>query len=191
MKADVQNRHAPAIRLRLVGGYEEAIMRNLGILTILLLLSGVFEQARAEDASSPESLKVASELVSITSPDMMQQLTTGLTTAFWPLVQQQASAGKIDDATVAKLRGEFERLQLAFATDALKDAPAIYARHFTVAELRQLIAFYRTPIGAKVLHEMPQVTTEFAALTLPRLPELQQHSREAFAGILREHGYLK
>jgi uncharacterized protein len=166
-------------------------MRTLGFLTILLLLSGACEQARAEDAASPETLKAANELVSITSPDMMEQLTARLTAAFWPLVQQQASTGKIDDATVAKLRGEFERLQLAFATDALKGAPAIYARHFTVAELRQLIAFYRTPIGVKVLHEMPQVTGEFAALTMPRLPELQRQSREAFAGILREHGYLK
>jgi hypothetical protein len=163
----------------------------LGILTILLLLSGACEQARAEDSSSPESLKAANELVSIMSPDMMEQLTAGLTAAFWPLVQQQASAGKIDDATVAKLHGEFERLQLAFATDTLKGASAIYARHFTVAELRQLIAFYRTPIGAKVLHEMPQVMAESAALTLPRLPELQRQTREAFNGILREHGYLK
>ena len=73
----------------------------------------------------------------------------------------------------------------------MKEAPAIYARHFSAAELQELIAFYRTPIGAKSLHEMPQATAEFAALLVPRLPELQRQTREAFNKILREHGYLK
>ncbi len=89
------------------------------------------------------------------------------------------------------MREEFERIQLAFVSDAMKEAPPIYARHFTVAELRELAAFYRTPTGAKALHEMPQVMGDMTALLVPRLQELQRHTSEAFEKILREHGYGK
>jgi hypothetical protein len=39
----------------------------------------------------------------------------------------------------------------------------IYDRHFTVDELRQLLAFYRTPIGRKLLAEQPAITQEAMA----------------------------
>lgn len=36
----------------------------------------------------------------------------------------------------------------------------IYAKYFTVAEIRQLVAFYKSPIGAKTLNTMPQAINE-------------------------------
>jgi uncharacterized protein len=73
----------------------------------------------------------------------------------------------------------------------MKEAPPIYARHFTVDELHQLTAFYRTPTGAKALHEIPQVMGEFTALLVPRLQDVQRQTSEAFTRILKEHGYGK
>lgn len=64
-------------------------------------------------------------------------------------------------------------------------------RHFSIAELRELIGFYRTPTRAKALHELPQVIGEFAAQMAPRLQDVQVQTNEAFNGILRAHGYLK
>jgi hypothetical protein len=37
---------------------------------------------------------------------------------------------------------------------------AIYARHFTVDELKQITAFYRNPVGQKMLEKLPIVTQE-------------------------------
>jgi hypothetical protein len=91
-------------------------------------------QARAEDQSSPEALAAAKELMAVISPDMMKQLAGSISATFWPVVEQKARADKIDDATIAELRAEFERIQVAFASEAMNDAPPIYARHFTVAE---------------------------------------------------------
>jgi len=34
----------------------------------------------------------------------------------------------------------------------IAEGPAIYARHFTAQELREIMAFYRTPTGGKLLH---------------------------------------
>jgi uncharacterized protein len=157
-----------------------------------VVLLGVAEQrASADAAPSPEAVSAASELLAILSPDMRSQLAGQITNAFWPVVEQSARADKIDDATIAELRKEFDRLQLAFLTEAMKEAPTIYARHFSISELKELTAFYRTPTGAKALHEMPQVMGEFTTLVGPRLQDLQRQTMEAFATVLRAHGYAK
>lgn len=36
----------------------------------------------------------------------------------------------------------------------------VYARHFTREEVRELIAFYKTPIGAKTIRELPLIASE-------------------------------
>lgn len=164
-------------------------MQTLRILAVVLLLAGVADRAIADDAPSSEAIQAANELFTVLSGDMMKQLTGQMTTAFWPQVEQRARADKIDDATIGELRGEFERIQLAFVTNAMKEAPPIYARHFTVAELQELTAFYRSPVGVKALHELPQVMGEFAALLVPRMQDLQRQATEGFSKILQAHGY--
>lgn len=148
-------------------------------------------QARAEDTPSPEALAAATELMAVISPDMMKQLASSISATFWPVVEQKARADKIDDATIGELRAAFERIQVTFASEAMKDAPPIYARHFTVDELKELAAFYRTPTGTKALQQIPQVMGELTALLMPRLQDVQRQTGEAFTKILHEHGYGK
>ncbi|MGA8650600.1 MAG: DUF2059 domain-containing protein [Xanthobacteraceae bacterium] len=165
--------------------------RMVRVAALVLFLCGAGMQARAEDSPSPEALAAAQDLMAVISPDMMKQLTSSIAATFWPVVEQKARAEKIDDATIGALRTEFERIQVAFVSAAIKEAPPIYARHFTVAELRELADFYRTPTGAKALHEVPQVMGELTALLVPRLQEMQRQTGEAFSKILNEHGYGK
>jgi len=166
-------------------------MRMLRIFAVVLLLAGASERLRADDAPSPEALQAATDLFAILSPDMTNQLVGQMTSAFWPAIEQKAHADNVDDATIAELRKEFERIQVAFVSDAVKGAPPIYAHHFTVAELSDLTAFYRSPTGAKALHELPQVMGEFAAQMVPRLQDVQRQTNEGFNKILKEHGYIK
>jgi len=165
-------------------------MRILRVLVIALLLVGVSQRSRAEDPS-PEALQAANELFGILSKDMMNQLMAQVTNAFWPAVEQKARAEKIDDATIGDLRKEFDRIQIAFVTEAMKGAPPIYAKHFSAEELRELSAFYRTPAGSKALHELPTVMGEFTAQMVPRLQDVQRDTNEAFTKVLRDHGYIK
>ena len=167
------------------------VMRTMRIVALVLLLCGAGVQARAEDQASPEALAAAKDLMAVISPDMMKQLATSISATFWPAVEQKAKADKIDDATIGELRTEFERIQVAFASDAMKEAPPIYARHFTVDELKELTAFYRTPTGAKALREVPQVMGELTGLLLPRLQDVQRQTAESFTRILQAHGYTK
>jgi len=165
-------------------------MRLLRSFIALVLLVGLSGNA-AEETPSPEALQAASELLSILSGDMTEQLAAMLVNAFWPAIEQRARGQNIDDATLSDLRKEFERVQLGVLAEAMKGAPAIYARHFTASELHDLTAFYRTPTGAKTLVEMPKVTGEFAASLMPHLQDIQQQMGDAFDRTLRAHGYIK
>ena len=95
-------------------------MRIFCLLVALVLATMLGDRARADDTPSPEALQAANQLFTIVSGDMLKQLTGQITGAFWPAVEQSARAEKIDDATIAELRKEFDRVELAFVTDALK-----------------------------------------------------------------------
>ena len=62
----------------------------------------------------------------------------------------------------------------------------IYAKHFTASELEQILAFYRTPIGAKAVRAMPAIASEsmaagqkLAAEILPKLAARLQERLQA------------
>lgn len=54
----------------------------------------------------------------------------------------------------------------------------IYARHFTQEEIQAVVAFYKTPAGAKLAAETPALTTESMQFTQGRMativPAMQQ-----------------
>ncbi|MBI3705535.1 MAG: DUF2059 domain-containing protein, partial [Rhizobiales bacterium] len=69
--------------------------------------------------------------------------------------------------------------------------PAIYARHFTVAEMGELVAFYKTPTGAKALRELPKVTAESFAMIAPRMAPFKHEVAASVEAIMQKHGYKK
>ncbi|HEU5403112.1 MAG TPA: DUF2059 domain-containing protein, partial [Terriglobales bacterium] len=46
------------------------------------------------------------------------------------------------------------------AEDLVESMIPVYSKHFTGEDIRQLIAFYQSPFGQKVLREMPQIIVE-------------------------------
>lgn len=59
----------------------------------------------------------------------------------------------------------------------------LYTRYFTADELKQIAAYYRTPLGAKSLQLMPQVMTESMAIgqrvTMPRIQKAMEQFRKS------------
>jgi hypothetical protein len=50
-------------------------------------------------------------------------------------------------------------------TDEFNDLVAdIYARNFTAAEIREVTAFYHSPVGQKLLEKMPVISQESMAI---------------------------
>jgi uncharacterized protein len=169
-----------------------SISRLGAVLLSLAMTAGAADGVRAQvQPPSPEGLQVANELFSILSKDMLQQLVSQLTAQFWPPVERslRGKYPQINDATIAELRAEFERIQVKNLTLILADAPAIYARHFTVQELREMLAFNRSPTGQKALRVLPQVMGEFTASMVPKLKDMEAQTMDAFNNVLRQRGF--
>ena len=62
------------------------------------------------------------------------------------------------------------------------DLCALYMKHYTAEELQQLSAFYKTPVGKKMVKVNIQMTSEVAALfqkqAEKKMPELQKLLKE-------------
>lgn len=66
----------------------------------------------------------------------------------------------------------------ALIDEMMAEMAPLYARNYTVAELKELAAFYRTPLGRKMMALTPRLTAESMALgqkvVAPRLNGLMQ-----------------
>lgn len=136
---------------------------------------------------SAEALKAANELVTILTQGSLNQDPAKT----WPAVAARLTNPKLDEDTMAALRADYERIQTDRLGAIQKEADAIYASHFTVVELRDLIAFYKTPTGQKALTEMPKVSVEYRRVVQPEMQELQAEIFVDFRKVLRDHGFVK
>ena len=163
------------------------MLRFLGMVLLATCLVG---PARAQDSASPEALQAAKKLAALMTGDTVTQVSHALTTQIWPTIERQF-APKVDSATLAELRSEFERSVTEFSGETMKDAPAVYAKYFSVQELHDMLAFYRSPTGAKALKVMPQVLTDVSTQIQPRMQAFQRTLNERVAAVMQKHGYAK
>jgi hypothetical protein len=143
--------------------------------------------ARADDAS----LAAANELLKVMSPQLIDQLVTQSTASVWPGVARDLSQKKVDAATQAEIRAEFERITRKYVAEEMKDVPNIYAKYFSAAELRQLTAFYQTPAGGKALQVMPNVMGDTMSLMGAKTASMQQEMKTSIEYVLRKHNYQR
>ena len=122
--------------------------------------------------------------------DTVGQMSAAMTAQIWPAIERQLGP-KVDAATLTELRGEFEQSLATFSKAAMADAPAVYARHFTAQELRALLAFYKSPVGAKALQTMPAVMAELGQEMAPRIQAFQAELHAKMEATLKKHGYDK
>jgi hypothetical protein len=72
------------------------------------------------------------------------------------LLQTNPMLSKDLNEVAAKLKADYA----AKSAEPLNDAAKIYARRFTEAELKEVLAFYKTPAGGKVIREEPAIFEE-------------------------------
>ena len=75
--------------------------------------------------------------------------------------QKAAATAKMDaelPAVVATLQGVIN--DPGMIDEIITESVPLYARTYSADELKQIAAFYRTPIGAKMLATMPKLTAE-------------------------------
>jgi hypothetical protein len=155
-----------------------------------VVLAAVAGPLAAQTAPNSDVLAAAEELAAIMNDQPMAQMRAVITAQIWANVEQQL-ASRADAATLKEMRGEFERSVADVTRDMMKDVPAVYARHFTAQELRDMIAFYKSPTGVKSQKEMPAVLVEVSQQLAPRMQRMQIDMNTRLDAIMRSHGYGK
>lgn len=165
-----------------------SLMNRIAPLGLVIALgltpgSGVSQERSPRD----QALHVAVELVNeISKDDMVAQLVARSWPAFEP--QLRHSMPSASPATMASLKSEFQTIVVQHTKDLVAAAPAIYATYFTADELRDMLAFYRSPTGQKALRVMPNVIADSVRLSADRMPAVVAEIDQAFRSRLKARG---
>ena len=63
---------------------------------------------------------------------------------------------------------------------------SIYSKHFSDEEIKDLIAFYKTPTGKKLIEKQTIISKESMELTMKYMPEFQKKITEKIAEIKKQ-----
>jgi hypothetical protein len=138
--------------------------RHVTVALIALFMIAVVRPAPAQTPappSSPASLLLAKQIVEIKGvKNVFVPLVRGVVEKTKNMFMQTNFMWQKDLDEVAAI----EEKHYAPRVDELVDATArMYATHFTEQELKQLLAFYQSPVGKKALVEEPRVLDESMA----------------------------
>jgi hypothetical protein len=140
-----------------------AVMRNASYkqswirtacLTICLLAAG----PAGAQSPSPEAMAAARELiVTMRAADYFKTLMPAIMQQLKPaIVQNRPQVERDYDAIVPLLLDSMN----ARVNEIIDQIAALYARNFSVEELREVVAFYRGPTGQKFVQKLPLITQE-------------------------------
>jgi hypothetical protein len=131
-------------------------IRTIGLLSLLILFSAPL--ARAQVPPSPEALAAAKELVvTIHLDEQLSAVLPGIIKNLKPsIVQGRSEVDRQYDALAPFLLEGF-KARMSELSDA---AAIVYARNFSTEDLLALGAFYKTPLGQRLLQKLPTVTQE-------------------------------
>ena len=129
-------------------------MRGLAFVLTLAAVIAASTPVRAQSVP-PDSLAAARELVAaMKMTDQMKSIFPLMMKNLKPVVtQNRPEVAKDFDAIMPMMIDG----ALARTNELIDLMAAVYARNFTVDELRDITAFYRTPTGQKLLEKLPAV----------------------------------
>lgn len=144
-------------------------MRSSSMLAGAVFL-GLTLAARSTHASSaadsvvvtPAFRALATELLTFTGADSMSRTMAGMASA-QIVDQMRRDMPGFTDTTAAIVKEEIFRVLEENRQKLSEMVVQLYARHFTEAEMRDMIAFYHTPAGGKMIREMPGILQETMA----------------------------
>lgn len=145
----------------------KSFVRAVGLLAVLSSCFAVAAAAAAPPPVSPRE-QAARELFDMVGGKNLAQ------TASMAMIAQLKS-----NPELAPYQDVFENwIRKVYAGNPLdKQMVRLYAETFTEPELRQMIAFYKTPVGQKALQKMPELMQKGVAigqqLAQAHMPELQ------------------
>jgi uncharacterized protein len=129
-----------------------------------IALSLIFPgRADAQVQADPDAIAAATELIAtLRVTNQFKVALPAILQSLRPVVSQGRPETERDFDAVSSVVLDAMKIRL---NDLLGQVAAVYARNFTVSEMRQLVAFYRTPAGQKFLDKGPDVSQETATVS--------------------------
>ncbi len=158
--------------------------RHLLIAASMLLSSICASQAQTP---SPDAMTAARTLVNtLKLPDQYRPLLPALMLTLKPaLVQDRPEIERDYDAMMPVIEDAYKQ----YNTAMLNDVAAVYASNFTVGELRELEAFYRQPVGQKLLAKWQAITQQTNQVAQDASRKAADDLRTRLTEALRQKGH--
>src|SRR5579863_1459442 len=156
--------------------------RRVLIAACLLLLS--LPAARAQ---APDAMEAARSLVNTMKlADQYKALLPAILLSLKPaLTQDRPEIERDYDAMMPMIADTFT----PYYTAMVDGIAAIYASSFTADELRQIEAFYRQPVGQKMLDKLPVISQQALAVGQDIGRKAAEDLRQRLTEALRQRGH--
>jgi uncharacterized protein len=160
------------------------MVRRFLIVACLLLLS--LPAGRAQ-APAPDAMEAARSLVTTMKlADQYKALLPAILLGLKPaLTQDRPEIERDYEAMMPMVADAFT----PYYTSMVDGIAAIYATNFTADELRQIEAFYRQPVGQKMLEKLPVISQQALAVGQEIGRKAAEDLRQRLSEALRQRGH--
>jgi uncharacterized protein len=160
------------------------MIRRLLIVACLLLLSAPATRAQAP---TPDAMAAARSLVNTMKlADQYKALLPAILLSLKPALTQDRPEIEQDyDAMMPMIADAFT----PYYTSMIDGIATVYANNFTAAELRDIEAFYRQPVGQKMLEKMPAIGQQALAVGQEIGRKAAEDLRQRLTEALRQKGH--
>ena len=131
------------------------LRRAAQVLGVAIALAAYGVPAHAQPKPTAAAMATAQQLVKVTGAgQLFNPLIPGvIEQAKLLFLQQNPDLASDLNAVAAKLRAEYAPRE----AELVNHVAALYTQRFTADELKQLLAFYESPVGKKLLAQQPQI----------------------------------
>jgi hypothetical protein len=138
------------------------------LITCLLLSSASFAQQNPADAPASKE-DVEKYLAIMHTRDMMKTMMDSMSKQMHQIFAEQMKKDPgMTPQAEARANMMMDDIIKSMPIDDLLDAMfPVYQKHFTKGNIEDLLAFYSTPTGQKVIKELPAITTEAMQAATP------------------------
>lgn len=157
------------------------------LLMVAGILLGLVCGASAQTPPTPEAMNAARNLVTTMKlADQYRALLPAILLGLKPVLTQDRPEIERDyDAMTTTIVDAF----MPFYNTMLDDVAKIYASNFTVEELQQIEAFYRLPVGQKLLGKSQAIAQQSAQIGQDISRKAAEELRVRLTEALRQKGH--
>jgi hypothetical protein len=137
--------------------------RLLLVCGVVLVLSWTCVAQTSNDDSPATRADVERYLQVVRSHDMMKKMMAAMTPALHQMMHDQflKHQDELPADYESKMNAVMDTMFANMPMDEIMDAMVpVYQKHLTKGDIDNLVAFYSTPTGAKLLREMPTIMAE-------------------------------